>query len=453
MDLEEAKEKIKEELYKLRHESCSGISRIVFEIEPCEPLFWLKAQDLNFQKGIYWKSRSYDFVCAGVEEAIFIKGETFFDYRAIFSEIRKFLDTAHPEIRFYGGMHFPVKKSDNKEWKEFGYFYFFVPLFEVIKKASKSYFVCNVKKPIKDLDAILDKLSSVKPVFVDSTRHLLTPVGYISRKDIPDKDQWKRKVKEAIKQIKKGDLVKVVLARKSSFKLKDPFDLFSLLADPKWKKENVYHFLIKPSSRAIFLSMSPERIYLRRGEKLEAEAIAGTRKRGITKQEDEALSLELKKSKKELTEHRLVSELLRKKLSSICTTFQIRQKEALLKLSYMQHLYTSFSGRLKRGVSDPDIISLLYPNPAIAGYPVEDALKKIEEVEEFDRGWYSGPFGWISKDCAEFVVSIRCGLFLENILYLYSGAGIVSESDPEMEWEELNYKIQNFTSFLSHVSA
>jgi len=448
MNLEDAKRKVKEELHKLRHESREGISRIAFEIEHCDPLLWLRSQD--FQKCIYWKSRDSDFVCAGIEEALFIRGRNFFSYKDIFSEIRRFLSTAHLEIRFYGGMRFPIKNIDS-EWRDFGGFYFFVPLFELINKGSKSYFVCNVKTPIKDMEAILKKLVLIN-THIDSGQSI-TPMSYILREDIPDKDEWKKEVKETIKEIKKNRLVKVVLARRSSFKLKNPFDPFSLLADPKYKGERAYHFLIKPSFHAMFLSMTPERIFLRRGDNLEAEAVAGTRKRGVTEQEDEALSLELKKSRKELTEHRLVSELLRKKLASICTTFQVKEKETLLKLSYMQHLYTKFSGTLKRGVSDSDIISLLYPNPAIAGYPVEYALRKIEEVEEFDRGWYSGPFGWVAQDCAEFVVSIRSGLFVKDTLYLYSGAGIVSESDPEMEWEELNYKIQNFTSFLRHDSS
>ncbi len=448
MNLEDAKRKIKEELYKLRHESREGIIRIAFEIEPCDPLLWLRSQD--FQKCIYWKSRDSDFICAGIEEAIFIREKKSFKYRDIFSKIRKFLSTVYPEIRFYGGMRFPIKNIDS-EWRDFGSLYFFVPLFELINKGLKSYFVCNIKTPIKDVEAILKKLDSIKTCL--DSRKPLTSINYTGREDIPDKEQWKKKLKEAIEQIRKNEIIKVVLARRSSFKLKKPFDPFLLLADPKYKGERAYHFLIKPSSHAMFLSMSPERIFLRKADNLEAEAVAGTRKRGVTEQEDEVLSLELKKSRKELTEHRLVSELLRKKLASICTTFQVKEKETILKLSYMQHLYTSFSGKLKRGVSDSDIISLLYPNPAIAGYPVEYALRKIEEMEEFDRGWYSGPFGWVAQDCAEFVVSIRSGLFVKDTLYLYSGAGIVSESDPEMEWEELNYKIQNFTSFLSYDSS
>ena len=448
MNLEDAKKKIEKELYKLRCETREGISRISVEVEHCNPLFWLKAQD--FQKGIYWKSRNSDFVCAGVEEAVSVKGELPFSYRDIFLSIKKSLIMADSGVRFYGGMRFPVKKR-NSEWKGFGDFYFFVPMFELITKGSKNYFVCNVKTPIRDIDVILKRLFTIRTNF--DSEQLPISGSYLSREDLPDKKQWKDEVKDVVEQIKKGKLIKVVLARRSSFKLKDSFNVLLLLADPRWKREKTYHFFIKPSPYALFLSMSPERIYFRKGDSLETEAIAGTRKRGASGQEDEALSLELRKSKKELTEHRLVSELLKKKLESICTVFSISEKESLLKLSYMQHLYTKFTGRLKKGVSDSDIISTLYPNPAIAGHPLKDALKKIEEVEEFDRGWYSGPFGWIARDCAEFVVSIRSGLFTGDVLHLYSGAGIVSESNPDMEWEELNYKIQNFTSFLKHVSS
>ena len=96
--------------------------------------------------------------------------------------------------------------------------------------------------------------------------------------------------------------------------------------------------------------------------------------------------------------------------------------------------------------------SFLYPNPAIAGYPVKNSLKRIEEIERFDRGWYSGPFGWIGCNSAEFVVAIRSALIIDNFLHLYAGAGLVNGSDPASEWKELDNKILNFISILKNAS-
>lgn len=443
MEFLKAKEKIKKELIALRKEKESRIFKISVQIEECEPIFWLEEQP--FDKKIYWKDRNSEFICAGVSEAFYIKGEEKPFYKGIFKKIATLLSISSPEVRFFGGMRFPLYKNSN-EWELFGNYYFFVPLFELLKKGQHFYLACNVKTPIKDLGIILAQLKKLNLTSKPKAKNLL--FNYSLRQDMPEKSQWKKDVISAVKDIKEGKLVKVVLARKSSFFLKDSFNPFLFMSDIRWKSEPAYHFIIQPSLDKVFLSMSPERIYHRKGDTIDTEAVAGTRRRGSTQEEDSSLSVELKKSKKELTEHRLVSETLKEKMSSICSFFKVEKKEALLKLSYMQHLYTSFSGKLIRPMSDAELMELFYPNPAIAGYPIEEAIEKIEHIERFDRGWYSGPFGWISKDASEFVVSIRSALVEGNTIHLYSGAGIVAESDPDKEWEELNSKIQNFTSVL-----
>jgi len=243
----------------------------------------------------------------------------------------------------------------------------------------------------------------------------------------------------------------VVLARKTTFKLREPFDIYSFLKDPRWEDERTYHFFIQLAPLLFFVGMSPERIYFRKNNYIETEAVAGTRSRGKTAEEDKRFSKELKNSVKELQEHRLVSNMLKEKMSSLCDSVRLELKEEILKLSYMQHLYTKFSGKLVNGISDDIIISALYPNPAIAGYPINKSLKKIEEVERFARGWYSGPFGWITHNSAEFIASIRSALIIDNFLHLYSGAGLVSGSDPLDEWKELDNKIINFTKLLKNV--
>ena len=72
-------------------------------------------------------------------------------------------------------------------------------------------------------------------------------------------------------------------------------------------------------------------------------------------------------------------------------------------------------------------------------------MLKITEMEPFDRGWYAGPVGWISRDAAEFVVAIRSALAKEKALSLFAGSGIVRGSQPEAEWEENENKILNFS--------
>ena len=93
-----------------------------------------------------------------------------------------------------------------------------------------------------------------------------------------------------------------------------------------------------------------------------------------------------------------------------------------------------------------DAISALHPTPAVGGVPSRAALDFIHQHEPFDRGWYAGPMGTITKSEAHIVVAIRSGDVIDNQVILAAGAGIVADSDADAEWDELNAKINLFTS-------
>mgnify|MGYP002622970426 CR=1 FL=1 len=117
---------------------------------------------------------------------------------------------------------------------------------------------------------------------------------------------------------------------------------------------------------------------------------------------------------------------------------------SLLKLDNGQHLKTSFHGTLKNSKDNQEIISLLHPTPAVAGHPKNDALKAIERIEPFNRGWYAAPVGYIGYDETEFAVAIRSGLVNKKTLSLFAGAGIVDGSTAHDEWEEIEHKMGSF---------
>ena len=123
---------------------------------------------------------------------------------------------------------------------------------------------------------------------------------------------------------------------------------------------------------------------------------------------------------------------IKKDLNLIGTDFKVESEKEILKLSYAQHIISRFDCNLKDGTDDGQIIGTLHPTPAVGGFPKKDIKQHIKRYERFSRGFYSGPVGWISADSAEFVVGIRSGLVDNNILILYSGAGIVKKSVAEM---------------------
>ncbi|MBW2108900.1 MAG: chorismate-binding protein, partial [Deltaproteobacteria bacterium] len=135
--------------------------------------------------------------------------------------------------------------------------------------------------------------------------------------------------------------------------------------------------------------------------------------------------------------------------SPLCALLTQDEHPGVLKLSRCRHLITRFKGKLKNGVGDAQLLESLHPTPAVGGVPRDRALRDIALIEPFDRGWYAGPVGWISKSAAQFVVGIRSGLTEGRRLHLFSGAGIVRGSVPEAEWKELEDKISDFVGLFS----
>ena len=103
-------------------------------------------------------------------------------------------------------------------------------------------------------------------------------------------------------------------------------------------------------------------------------------------------------------------------------------------------------------VTDGKIIDRLHPTPAVGGSPRREAIDRIGELETFDRGWYAGPVGWVSKSAAEFCVAIRSAQIVRNRLNVYAGAGIVPGSEAEKEWEEIENKIASFLKAIHRMS-
>ena len=97
---------------------------------------------------------------------------------------------------------------------------------------------------------------------------------------------------------------------------------------------------------------------------------------------------------------------------------------------------------------DWQLLAALHPTPAVGGAPREAALAFIRESEPYDRGWYAGACGMLSRETSEFSVAIRSARITAQGISLFAGAGIVAGSEPAPEWAELDNKIANVLSLL-----
>ena len=218
-----------------------------------------------------------------------------------------------------------------------------------------------------------------------------------------------------------------------------------LLESLKDATPNCFHFYVEPESGVAFLGASPERLFSRDGSAVVSEAVAGTRPRGVSSEDDDGLRDDLLHSAKDRSEHAFVRIGIGEALAPLCEELEIDGDVAEMKLARGRHLRSRVRGTLKEGVTDAGLLEALHPTPAVGGHPRDGALEEIRDLEPFDRGWYAGPVGWIGAEASEFAVGIRSGLVRGRTLDLYSGAGIVAGSVPEEEWAEIEQKIDDFT--------
>ena len=164
--------------------------------------------------------------------------------------------------------------------------------------------------------------------------------------------------------------------------------------------------------------------------------------RGADDVEDRRLAHELLGSAKEQSEHELVVRATRQALAPLCEQLAVPETPQLMQMADIQHLHTPVEGVAAAGVDLFEVLLAMHPTPAVGGWPTEPALEAIGRLEGMDRGWYSGPIGWIDMNGeGAFAVALRSALLREGEALLYAGAGIVEGSDPRGELAETELKL------------
>jgi menaquinone-specific isochorismate synthase len=237
-------------------------------------------------------------------------------------------------------------------------------------------------------------------------------------------------------------LDKIVLANAHDFYFEEAVDPVVLLSYLDEKSPHTFRFLFQLTKESVFVGASPEQLFQRTGRRIESEAQAGTRARGKNPSEDSALAFELLESQKEFIEHDLVIQDIEKGLSPLCADSGWIDQRQVIKLSHVQHLRSRFGGILKPHVSDADIIETLHPTAAVCGSPKTLAKSSILELEDFDRGYYCGAIGLVGKERTELAVGLRSALVESNHIRIFAGAGLVSGSRAEDEWDEIDSKMR-----------
>jgi anthranilate synthase component 1 len=171
--------------------------------------------------------------------------------------------------------------------------------------------------------------------------------------------------------------------------------------------------------------------------------IAGTRRRGATREEDLQLERELLADPKERAEHVMLVDLGRNDVGRVAATGTVRLTEQMLveRYSHVMHIVSNVEGRLREGLDGIDVLRAAFPAGTVSGAPKVRAMEIIDELEPDKRGPYAGAVGYLGfNGDMDMAIAIRTAVVKDGRMHVQAGAGIVADSVPESEWEETRAK-------------
>jgi anthranilate synthase component 1 len=243
-------------------------------------------------------------------------------------------------------------------------------------------------------------------------------------------------VKQAKEYIEAGDIFQVVLSQQFRVPLQvDPFTIYRQL---RRINPSPYLFFLRCEGPTL-IGSSPE-IHVRLEDgRIDLRPIAGTRPRGETPEEDDALEQEMKQDPKERAEHLMLVDLGRNDVGRVAETGSVRvsEFEIVERYSHVMHLVSNVQGRLRPDQDWLDLLRATFPAGTLSGAPKVRAMEIIDELETLRRGFYGGCVGYVDyTGNMDTAIAIRTMLVKDGEIFLRAGAGIVADSDPEFEHQE-----------------
>lgn len=253
-------------------------------------------------------------------------------------------------------------------------------------------------------------------------------------------DKFSQIVKSAKRYIHDGDIFQVVLSRKFAFDARG--DSIALYKSLRRLNPSPYMYHLKQDRKTV-IGASPEMLVRITGKKVETFPIAGTRQVTPDEEKNNQLAKELLGDEKEMAEHTMLVDLGRNDVGRVCKYGTVRP-ESLMQIkrfSHVQHIVSHVVGSLDPRNDMFDAFKAVFPAGTVSGAPKVRAMEIIDELEPESRGSYAGAVGYFSYNgCCDFAIAIR-SIFLEGGRgFIQSGAGIVSDSVPENEFQETEHK-------------
>lgn len=256
------------------------------------------------------------------------------------------------------------------------------------------------------------------------------------------KEKFENMVVNAKEKIKAGEIFQSVISNAREYEITgDKLSIYKTLREIN-PSPYMYHLKLKEHE---IIGSSPEMLVRVENNNIETYPIAGTRKRGKDKVEDEKLEIELLNDEKELAEHLMLVDLARNDIGKVSEFDSVHVPEYMTvkKFSHVQHIVSRVTGKLRKNMTAVDAFGSIFPAGTVSGAPKIRAMEIINGLEGIARGHYAGALGYFSLNGnADFAITIRTLVFKGNKAKLQAGAGIVHDSVPENEYFECENKAQ-----------
>lgn len=260
-----------------------------------------------------------------------------------------------------------------------------------------------------------------------------------------EKEVFMEMVDQAKKLIREGDMFQCVLSQRFSADFEgDPLDYYRNLRVTN--PSNYLYFYDFGDYQII--GASPESLVSVKKGEVTTNPIAGTRPRGATEEEDQALANELLHDIKETAEHRMLVDLGRNDIGKIAQngTVEVTKYMEVEYFRYVMHLTSVVKGQLLPHLTALDALKATLPAGTVSGAPKIRAMRRIYELEQEKRGVYAGAIGYLSATGdMDFAIAIRTMILKNQKAYVQAGAAIVYDSVPENEFYETINKAKSMT--------
>lgn len=281
------------------------------------------------------------------------------------------------------------------------------------------------------LDAYIAQLLSVRPTIPGNVRAKGAVTESMSR------EQYLAGVAKAKRAIFEGDVYQLQLGIRYSCELDGtPFDFYRQIRS---RNPSPYMFYIEQGGRAVF-GASPEFLVRLDGTRARVRPLAGTRPRGATLERDNAIASELLTNEKERAEHVMLVDLGRNDLGAVSATGSVRVDELMVieRYSHVMHIVSNVTSELRPDRDALDLFAAAFPAGTVTGTPKIRAMQLIDALEPVARGFYAGSVAHIHFDGdMDSCITLRSVATAGGRAYWQASAGIVADSDPVAEYDEI----------------